>query len=735
MGPTEFWRCALRTGVRSAMLACGLQCPEYAWARSQAPEPAITYSEHIAPIVLTHCAPCHRPGQAAPFSLLNYDDVRRRAQMIGAEVAARAMPPWKPEPGAGFVGERGLSSQQIQRIQDWIGQGAAEGDPRKLPPVPAWPEEWQLGHPDLVVSLPAPYLFGASGRDELRNFVVPIPTSERRFVRGIEFRSGNPGVVHHATMRIDQTQASRRLDNEDPQPGYRGIFAPDARYPDGHFLAWTPGQLRPLAEDGFAWRLNPDSDLVLQLHLQPSGRQEKIDARIGFYFTDVPPTRQPSIIRLSRQAIDIPAGDGAYVVEDRYELPVAVELIELQPHAHLLARRFESEVQFADGSTRPLLRITDWDFRWQDVYRLKSPLHIPAGASLVMRVIYDNTGTNVRNPFNPPQRVLWGQDTVDEMGDLWLQVLPRSREDQGVLERDFGKKLIAEDIIGYERMLARDPKNPGLHENLGAYYLQLGDGSKALAHLESSLQLSPRSSMGHYNLGTALLVLGRRAEAIVRFEEAIRLNPDLSYAHNSLGYALRAEGRIEEAVECYRRAIAIEPQYAHAHNNLGVALQALGRLDQAASSYERAASLKSEDPVPRRNWARALVIQGLAPAAIAQFRLAIAVAPDWPQLVADLAWVLAVHPYATIRASQESVLLAQRAADLTSNQDPQILTVLSAARAAAGEFERAAAIARSAMSLAVEKQDRLLAAAIGERLRMYVDQLAYIHDFATGFGR
>jgi tetratricopeptide (TPR) repeat protein len=724
------------TGFVAAMLACGLAGPSNVWARAQPADRAtITYTEHIAPIILNNCASCHRPGQAAPFTLLNYDDVRRRAHLIGQAVAARVMPPWMPEPGVGgFVGERRLTDAQVRLIQDWIAQGMTEGDPSMLPGVPAPLEEWQLGTPDLVVSMPA-YVLGAYGPDELRNFVVPIPTRERRFVRGIEFRPGNPGVVHHATMRVDQTRASRRLDDEDPQPGYRGILAPDARYPDGHFLAWTPGQLRPLAEDGFSWRLQPDSDLVLQLHLQPSGRPEPVDARIAFFFTDVPPARQPSILRLSRQDLDIPAGDASYVVEDRYVVPVDVEVRELQPHAHLLARRFESVVQFPDGSTRPLLRIADWNFKWQDVYRLQEPLHLPAGSSLVMRVTYDNTPANVRNPSSPPRRVRWGQDTVDEMGDLWLQVRTRSRDDQAVLERDFGKKLITEDIVGHEGMLARDPDNAGLHENLAAYYLQLGEGSKAIDHLEESLRLNPRSSMGRYNLGTALLVLGRREEAIDRFEEAIQLNPDLAYARNSLGYALRTQGKLEEAVEHYRRAVAIDPRYANAHNNLGVALQALGRLDEAAGSFERAALLKPDDPVPRRNWARALVLQGRGPAGVAHLRLAIESAPDWPQLLADLAWVLAVHPDATTREPRESVLLARRAAGLTSNRDPRILDVLSAASAAAGDFETASALARSAMALAVERQDRSAAAAIGQRLHMYDRRSAYVHDFAAGFGR
>lgn len=167
----------LGIGFCGAMLLAPDMGPSNAWARSRSADEhaAITYGEHIAPIILTHCASCHSPGQAAPFSLLNYDDVRSRAHLIGAAVASRVMPPWKPEPsGVRFVGERGLGAAEIRLIQDWIAQGAVEGDPGKLPPAPVWPEGWQLGQPDLVVKMLQPYVLGASGSDELRNFVVPV---------------------------------------------------------------------------------------------------------------------------------------------------------------------------------------------------------------------------------------------------------------------------------------------------------------------------------------------------------------------------------------------------------------------------------------------------------------------------------------------------------------------------------------------------------------------------------
>jgi tetratricopeptide (TPR) repeat protein len=456
---------------------------------------------------------------------------------------------------------------------------------------------------------------------------------------------------------------------------------------------------------------------------------------VGLFLTDVVPTRIPSMIRLSREDIDIAPGQREYVLEDRYVLPVDVEVHELQPHAHLLARRVEAEADLPDGTTRSLLRIADWDFRWQDVYRLKEPLRLPAGTALRLRITYDNSTDNPRNPFSPPRRVQFGENTSDEMGALWLQVLPRSPRDLATLQRDVDRKSMAEDVIGYRHLLAAASNNPGLHEALASSYLRLGNGAEALKELEASVRLDPRSAMGQYNLGTALLVQGRSDEALAHFTEAIRLKPSLASAHNSLGVALKAKGRVDEAIAHYRQALAIDPEYAHARNNLGAALQALGHVDEAIAQYALAVQANPTDPVPHRNWAKALAIHGDAAQATARFRGALVVAPDSPLLLAELAWLLAVHPDARIRASGESVELAERASMLTGAREPAVLDVLAAAYAGAGRFDQAIAVARSAIAFASQRHSKRLAVEIERRLRLYETHRAYTHAFAGGFGR
>src|SRR5262249_7895881 len=145
-----------------------------------------------------------------------------------------------------FVGQHPLTDREIAVIQQWIEQGAVEGDPAALPAPPRWTEGWRLGAPDLIVSLPQPFDLQAEGTDVFRIFVIPLPVDRVRFVRGLEFRPGNPRVVHHANIRLDRSGAARALDEADAGVGYTGLIPRAAQYPDGHFLGWTPGQVAPL---------------------------------------------------------------------------------------------------------------------------------------------------------------------------------------------------------------------------------------------------------------------------------------------------------------------------------------------------------------------------------------------------------------------------------------------------------------------------------------------------------
>jgi Flp pilus assembly protein TadD len=534
----------------------------------------ITYAKDVAPLLADRCGMCHHPGGSAPFSLLTYGDVKRRATQIAAVTASRFMPPWKADPADGpFLGQHPLSDAEIHLLRQWADEGAAEGDPRQLPPPRAWTEAWQAGPPDLIVTLSQPYTLAPDGADVFRIFAIPIPTDRLRLVRGLEFRPGNARVVHHANIRVDPTPASRRLDDQDPGPGYDGLIARSATYPDGHFLGWTPGQVAPLLPKALAWRLETHTDLVVELHMQPSGKLETVAPSVGFYFSDEPATRTPAMLRLGRQNIDIPAGDAGYTVTDSYRLPVDVEVEAVQPHAHYRAHDVRGFATLPDGSTRPLIDIKEWDFRWQHVYRFVTPLELPKGTTVAMRYTYDNSAANLRNPQRPPARARWGQRSSDEMGDLWIQVLTRDERDLDRLSRDFRPKVAAEDVLGYEMEIEKHPDDAGLRDDAALLYLELGRNEPAIAHFRKSLTLNPQSAQAHYNLGTALTVARRLDEAIAAFRDTLRLDPSYANAHNNLGNVLLAQGKNEEAIQEFREVVRLQPNSEVARKNLAAALQ------------------------------------------------------------------------------------------------------------------------------------------------------------------
>jgi prepilin-type processing-associated H-X9-DG protein len=676
-----------------------------------------TFAADVAPILYEHCLPCHHSGGAAPFSLEKYEDARQRASLIARVTRSRYMPPWKPDAGTvAFAGERRLTDAQIQLLQEWSSAGAPAGDHSTLPPAPRRSPGWQLGTPDLVITLPA-YTLGADGTDVFRNFVVPIPGSDTRFVRSVEFRPSSI-ALHHANIRLDRTRRSRALDEADSAPGYEGIILRSADYPDGHFLGWTPGQAPPLAPRGLAWRLEASSDFVVQLHMQPTGKAETVQPQIGLFFTDEAPSQLPLMLRLGRQTIDLGAGVRDYTSADSYTLPVDVELHALQPHSHSRATRVKAWADLPDGTTRDLLSISQWDFRWQNVYRLAAPMWLPAGTRLRTEYRFDNSATNPRNPVVPPRRVVWGFRSADEMADVWMQVMTRSASDRETLQRDFRQKAAAEDIAGGETQLAVDPSNAALHDDVAVLYLELGNPDAARRHFEAAARLRPQSAVAQYNVGTALEALQRYDEAAKRYRAALALDPAYARAHVNLGNMLLLDGHVTEAADHYRATLESDPRNVEAHNNLGRALGLQGQRTSAIGHLREALRL-GPTASTHVNLAQLLLEEGQTDEAIASFRSAMALNPSWSVPPAGLSWIFSSHPDAAQRRPDEAIVLAERAVSLATGNEAMMLDALAAAYASAGRFADAVAKAEQAAALARRAGATALAAEIEKRLALY----------------
>ena len=312
-----------------------------AFAENPVPDKRPTFNRDIAPIVFEQCVVCHHPGGVGPFSLTEYREVKRRAKLIANVTARRYMPPWLPEHGhAKFEGERRLTDEQIATINRWWKAGAPQGAASELKIKPAWNDEWQLGKPDAVLSMPEPYTLPGDGRDVYRNFVIPSAAPADRFVRAVEIRPGNARVVHHVALLVDTTGAARARAANESDPGFPGMNAGrGTARPDGHLVTWQPGK-RVLPEPAdTAWLLPKGADIVLQLHMRPSGKPENVEASVALYFADKRPARECLTVLLRSPDLDIPAGANDYAIESAYTLPVDVELLGIFPHLHYLGKR------------------------------------------------------------------------------------------------------------------------------------------------------------------------------------------------------------------------------------------------------------------------------------------------------------------------------------------------------------------------------------------------------------
>jgi tetratricopeptide (TPR) repeat protein len=574
-------------------------CLVFAWQTHPLAQSAasggVTFNRHIAPLVWENCATCHRRDQIGPFSLVTFAEVRPRAREIARAVKTRRMPPWKPEEGHGdFVGVRRLTEDQISLIDRWVQQGSPEGNVRDLPPLPTWAAGWQLGPPDLIIAMPEAYELTPKQGDIFRTFVIPIPLTAARYVRALEFYPGSYRAVHHANIKIDRTRFSRQWDDREAGPGYHGGGSREANFPDGHFLGWTPGQSPRISPPGMSWRVEPGSDLVIEMHLMPGAQAEKVQASVGLFFTSEAPTKTPYMLRLGRQDIDIAAGQREYVSEDSYTLPVDVEVLGLQPHAHYLAKEVRGSARLPDGTVKPLIYIKDWDFHWQDVYQLASPLRLPKGSIVSMRYTYDNSAANPRNPSRPPRRVTFGQTSASEMGSLWIQVLPSTREDLRILDEDFSPKLLGDDIAGNEKWLEMNPRDAQIHAELAMCYYEAGRHAEALDHMTEAARLEPDAGR-HYDVGRLYLMLRQFPEAAAAFRHVLSLNPRHAEASYGLGVAFDGLGRLDDAVTAYLTALKLNLNYADAHFNLARVLTAQGKYDEAINHYRHALQLNPED--------------------------------------------------------------------------------------------------------------------------------------------
>jgi len=658
------------------------------------------WSHDIAPVLYRNCTTCHHPGGGGPFSLLTYAQARRWGPQILNVTQSRFMPPWLPEPGYGdFADVRRLNDDDRALLKRWITGGLPAGDLNAAPAPPHYDGTWQLGKPDLVLKTELPFTLPAGGTDVFRNLILPYPLGQTHYIRALEILPTPAWIVHHANVLVDRTGSLRRAHAADWQKGVPGMeLMMDAgnRFdPDSHFLFWKPDTPALVEPKGMPWRLDPGNDLVLNIHLKPSGRQESITAQLALYFTDDPPIDHPMLIQLDGDnQLDIPPGDANFVVQDSLKLPVDVQVLGVYPHAHYIGRDLEGWAILPDGEKKWLVWIKDWDINRQSVYRYRVPLLLPAGTVLHMKFTYDNSAANTHNPASPPVRVRSGNRSADEMSHLWLQVLPvntpanapdprflleeawmrnqlsKSPEDRvslyNLAAALAGEKKFDQAARVYQQELKLDPGNARTLTALGAAYE--GDNQLDLAaeSYRSAIALASVSNSGgcdaRFDLARLRVLQGQYAQAEKASRDLLAACPEDAEAHSVLGVALLATERPEEAAKQFRRALELDPADFTALYNLGSMAADSGQLHDAVKMLEEALRVSPGSFDAHQRLAAAYGQQGRLKDALTQLRAAQSLAPEDAQTHSALSQVLD-----SLDQSEEAFAQLKRALELNPN--------------------------------------------------------------------
>ncbi|HEY7328298.1 MAG TPA: redoxin domain-containing protein [Gemmataceae bacterium] len=391
-------------------------------------EGTVTFYRDVLPIVQKNCQECHRPGAVGPFALMTYKQAVNWADDIKEYTQERKMPPWKPVAGPAFHSERKMPDKDIETLATWVDGGTPEGDPKDAPPPRQFVEGWQLGQPDLVLTVPEEMTVGASGPDLFRCFVLPTNLTEDKFVTAVEVRPGNSRIVHHTLNYFDTSGKGRELEkkareqkenkNGDLGPGYSAAmglgFLPTTGQVGG-LGGWAPGNVAHHLPDGYGYFLPKGSDIIIQTHYHRDGRVEKDKTSIGLYFAKDGNTKRWKGMVLPGRFLVIPPNNDHYRVQGGMEVLQECKLYSVMPHMHMLGREIKVTLTPPGGKPMSLVAINDWEYNWQETYFLKEPIVIKPGTRLEVEAIYDNSDKNPNNPFSPPRYVKFGEQTTDEM--------------------------------------------------------------------------------------------------------------------------------------------------------------------------------------------------------------------------------------------------------------------------------------------------------------------------------
>jgi hypothetical protein len=387
----------------------------------------VTFYNDVLPVLEQRCQQCHRPGEAAPMSLLTYKEARPWATAIKEAVLTKKMPPWFADPAHGkFANDRTLPTGERDVLVAWANSGSMEGNPKDAPKPLEFTDGWTIGKPDLVAEMPKEYVVPATGKVDYTYFVVPTGFTEDKWVESVEVRPGNRSVVHHIVL-VSRPPGSSYM--SEAKPGEPFAPAPKERKHEtdtgeGQFngldgnleviSVYVPGGVAYRTRPGQARLIKAGSDLIFQMHYTANGKAEADRSKVGFIFAKEPPKERVVNTFVWNPNMHIPPGEANYREVAKVRLYEEVELQSLFPHMHVRGKAFEYRANYPTGESQVLLSVPRYDFNWQLTYDLAKPLVLPKGTELEVTAWYDNSANNPSNP-DPKADVWWGQQTWDEM--------------------------------------------------------------------------------------------------------------------------------------------------------------------------------------------------------------------------------------------------------------------------------------------------------------------------------
>ena len=398
-----------------------------------------TFNKDLLPILQGKCQECHRSGEIGPMSLMTYDQVRPWAKAIKTAVLTKKMPPWTADPHYGkFSNDMSLSAAQVETISNWVDGGAKEGNPKDAPKPREFYTGWTIGKPDQIFAMPAKIDIPSTGVIEYTYVIIPTGFTEDKWIQAAEARPGARTAMHHVIAFLRPPGSNWLKDAVPGQPfipgkGQRGQRGLDS-VPGELLVGYAPGLPPTELQEGQAKLVKAGTDIVLQLHYTPNGKETSDVTQIGVTFAKEQPKERVMTMMAASYFLKIPPGEPNYESKSQITLGQDVKLVSLMPHMHLRGKDFQYRAVYPTGETQVLLNVPHYDFNWQLSYVLKDELLLPKNTRIECTAHHDNSSNNSFNP-DPTKEVRWGDQTFEEMMIGWFDVAFDSKMDPAALRQ------------------------------------------------------------------------------------------------------------------------------------------------------------------------------------------------------------------------------------------------------------------------------------------------------------